>query len=120
MKNCIQHIEIVSSQGFSISEINLASLYETYGHSQLPEVNVLDQYISRPAVSGRVHIDDGFWWCGMFSGESFGVLREMLGCFDGEADLITIWKHGDLRGLRLRDHNVTEHEVIMALGEECA
>lgn len=118
MSDTIKHIDVVHAEGFSIPEVNLALLYEDYGHQQLPEINVFDQYIGKRAESGRIHINDGFWWGGAWSANSYHVLKEVLACFDGEADLVIFWGGGFLTSLRLRDHTVTSHEVVMTLGEQ--
>jgi hypothetical protein len=96
----------------------------------MPESNVIDQLME---VGSHTVIKDaeddgrdllspkgyGLWWYGEGSGRSEDKLKAVLAAFEGEVDLVLTWEGGDTHsGLRLRDGVVTEHEVVMALGEE--
>ncbi len=60
-------------------------------------------------------------WTGECSGMYWDTFKQLLAAFLGSADLIVTWEGGDSRtGLRLINGKVTEHEVVMALGEEVA
>ena len=63
----------------------------------------------------------GFAWSGIGSGMRAAqeALPEVLSSFNGEVDLILTWEGGDsFSGLRLRNHKVTKHDVVMTLGKE--
>lgn len=102
----IDSIDVIYSKGFAIGN-RYEELAETLA-SDLPELSVFyDDW----------NIDRGFWWNGEGSGRSYPLLKEVLASFNGEADLVLTWEGGDsFSGLRLRDHKVTEHEVVMSLG----
>jgi hypothetical protein len=104
----IDSIEVIYSQGFSIGP-RYEELAEKYA-GEAPETNVFyDDW----------NINRGFWWSGEGSGSSYDVMLDVLSSFNGEADLVLTWEGGDsFEGLRLRDHKVTKHKVVMTLGEE--
>lgn len=104
----IDSVDIIYSKDFEIGT-GYEELAERHA-GRLPEISVFydDWNISR-----------GFWWNGEGSGSSYEVLKEVLASFNGEADLVLTWEGGDsFSGLRLRDHKVTEHAVVMTLGDE--
>jgi hypothetical protein len=112
----IDSVTLIHSKDFSIEEDEYYRLKGKH-EDEYPECSIFDG----DAVElrdGRFYIKN-FWWSGERSGHSEELLREVLAEFDGEADLILTWEGGDsFTGLRLRDNEVVEHEVVMALGEE--
>jgi hypothetical protein len=57
-------------------------------------------------------------WYGEGSAHSLEdvFVRKVLPLFEGELDLMVHLDNGTYQGFRLRDHKVTEHRVIQALG----
>jgi hypothetical protein len=115
-------IEIVASDGFLVVKKALDDLrwkLEREGH-HVPESNLFDQCDEDKALGEFWHPESGLWWYGEGSGHTFDVFVErVLPIFSGSADLVICWEGGDsYSGLRLRDHKVTKHEVVMTLGEE--
>lgn len=103
----IDSIAIIYSKDFAIGS-RYEEMAERYSNDA-PEISVFyDDW----------NIEKGFWWNGEGSGRSMIALMDVLSSFDGEVDLVLTWEGGDsFSGLRLRDHVVTEHEVVQTLGE---
>jgi hypothetical protein len=57
-------------------------------------------------------------WSGHLSGRRWNTFLELLAEFDGEADFVVLWEDGEITGVRLRDHDVTEHKVVFSMGDE--
>jgi hypothetical protein len=117
----IDSVDIVNGGPITISRADLDELWEDAEDSgEVPEVNLFDQGIDRADVDGKVQFESAIWWSGEGSGGTFDRLVEhVLPAFDGDADLVICFEGGDsYEGLRLRDHKVTRHEVIMSLGNE--
>lgn len=117
----ITSIDIVHSNGFGVDLDALHDLAETI--IERPDASVFDPQWATICCPGRTasyaHEISCVWWSGDWSGHTLGGLIEVLSVFDGEADLVLTWEGGDSHtGLRLRDHKVTRHEVVMALGDE--
>jgi hypothetical protein len=113
----VDTIDIVASAGFRVSIDALAAIHKEI--EAVPEGNLFDQ--AEDDNAQEFWEPDGvIWWYGEGSGHSFDAFVErVLPIFDGSADLIVCWEGGDsYSGLRLRDHKVTKHEVVMKLGEE--
>lgn len=104
----IDSIDVIYSKDFAIGD-GYEAAAEKYTDNA-PEISVFcDDW----------NIDKGFWWYGEGSGRTFHDLKDVLSTFNGEADLVLTWEGGDSHtGLLLRNHIVTEHVVVMALGAE--
>lgn len=79
------------------------------------------KYTRRPAVSvldDDWDVTQPFAWCGERSGSTFDTLLEVLASFNGSIDLLLVWEDGTVDGLRLRDHKVTQHYVLVSIGDE--
>lgn len=110
----IDHIEVLHSKDFSVDEDVFYALKGKY-EDEAPEINLFEE---ARVQDGRVYLDDVTWSCSG-SGNSEPILKKILSKFDGELDLILTWEGGDsVSGLRLRNHKVTEHDVVMSLGDE--
>ena len=105
----IDNIEIIHQKDFGIDPTLYQTIKANIG-DEIPETSIFDD---------NWNISKGIWWSGEFSGTSFGELKNVLAAFNGEADLVVTWERGgSFTGLRLRNHKVTEHKVVFALGEE--
>jgi hypothetical protein len=119
----IDSIEIVCSANFRISLEKLALVRAAIDEDDIAEGNVFDMIDANnkewSKINGAyVHLTN-FWWYGEGSGRSEDALYALLEEFEGDADLVLTWEGGDsFTGVRLRDGEVTHHEVRMALGEE--
>lgn len=103
----IDSIEVIHRKGFAIGA-RYEELADKYA-DRAPEQSVFED---------DWNIEKEFWWHGEGSGWAFEALLDTLSSFDGEVDLVLTWEGGDSHsGLRLRDHKVTEHEVVMTLGK---
>jgi hypothetical protein len=122
----IDKIDVIHRKDFSIARSKLVKLRRFYkNHSQrpLPEgciitdpENCFDDWDDPSVKTLQVN---RFWFYGEGSGHAEAELSKILEAFDGEADLVICWEGGEAySGLRLRNHVVTTHEVIMQLGEE--
>ena len=61
---------------------------------------------------------DAFRWDGENSGRTYPeLLVEFVADLKGEADVILVWDERHT-ALRIKDGAVTEHEVVMAIGEK--
>lgn len=116
----IDSVTIVHASGFGIPSGRLAELVLRHGEDA-PESSILClEWLEEGGAveEAGVVCPRCFWWHGEGSGGE-DLLREVLAAFDGEADLVLIWEGGDsLSGLRLRDHVVARHEVVLSLGAE--
>lgn len=57
-------------------------------------------------------------WCGIGSNASIPLFMKLLSKFDGAADIVLTRESGTQSGFRLKDGKVTEHEVVLSLGDE--
>jgi hypothetical protein len=115
----IDSTEIIYRKGFSIASADFHKLQEQF-ENEGPEISILNcvEDCLKPGEEGRLNVEE-FWWTGSGSGRTYELLKQILAKFDGEADIVLTWEGGDsFDGLRLRDHKVTCHEVIMQFGEE--
>lgn len=122
----IDSVEIVHKHGFCITRTRLTALDDEVGAR--PESSIFDLLADGPSRGfSSVRGPDGvelicplqFWWSGEGSGRCTDELEQTLAAFEGDADLVLTWEGGDSHtGLRLRNHKVTKHEVVMALGPE--
>lgn len=128
----ISHLEVIVAEGLRIPRAHLDALRDA-NEGQYPENNPFDEWPSRHNYGDRkswVESEDTgivrlcstpacFPWTGEWSGRSWDLLKQVLASFDGSADLVAYWEEGDsLSGLRLRNHVVTEHDVVVSLGRE--
>lgn len=73
-------------------------------------------------VNPRGNAGPPYWsklrWRGEGSGSYYDTFKDILSQMDGEAELVLIWEGGDsIGGLRIRNGEVTEHEVLFSLKE---
>ncbi len=123
----IDSIEIVHNRNFCIGKIRYDHLKAVTDWDEIPEGSIFEDgwvdQCTEVVLEGKLGLNiypKRWWWLGERSGHTIDSLKETLGYFDGEADLVLTWEGGDSHtGLRLRDGAVTEHEVVMRLGEEC-
>ena len=120
MSDHVNSVEILASEGFSIREkVWEALLVEVRGTDErVPESSIFERGWLRVCKKkdGRLY-PNTIWWGGEGSRE-LDLLIEHLPKFDGSVDLAFIYDSGRTEGLRLVDHRVTKHEVVMTLGEE--
>lgn len=114
----IGSIDIVASEGFAITRPQLTALISAYA-DQAPEASFCSE--DWPARCCEEHRGMLFVksidWSGEGSGRGFDFFKDALTKFLGSADLILTWEDGDSHsGIRLLNGQVTEHEVVMALG----
>ncbi len=115
MSTNIKQIRILSkSDDFRIT---LAKLDEL-DIEDAPEDNPFDDTRWATARDGYLY-PDRLPWGGEGSNHTFETFTEdFLPAFEGSADIMVVWESDEIQGYRLRDGSVTEHEVIMMLGEE--
>lgn len=127
MSNNIETIHILSSDGFCINKKDLAKLAKQL-EDDVPACSIFDGWPERQDQKRHIN-DDGLpvtrvypknlWWSGEWSGRTVDVFTsQVLTAFDGTADIIIVYESGAQEGYRLRDHKVTQHEVIVTLGDE--
>lgn len=117
-------IEIVSQTDFRLPLAALPGLREM----DCPESSVLDDEPFSIGGRGPMSFEDRdghryfnlVSWCGEGSGSTWETFREeVLPATLGSVDLVVTWERGDhFSGLRVRDGVVTEHKVVMTLGEQ--
>lgn len=57
-------------------------------------------------------------WTGEGSGNTFSEYLRVLAMTEGSADILLTWEGGDsMSGLRVRDGVVTQHKIVVSLGE---
>lgn len=135
----IDSVTILSSSELRILRIEVARLREDL-KGNLPECHFLDEIVDVWTCScakqtqtmsanfcsncGAMLSDkevtlDGLQWCGSGSGHTFEEFKTALRSVRGRADLLLVWEGGDsMTGLRVEDGRVTEHDVLVSLGEE--
>ncbi len=122
----IDSIEIVHRHSFCISKNRYDHLKAVTDSDEIPTSSIFeDDWVAQCTdlvLEGKLGLNiypRVWWWSGEWSGHTLDSLKETLGYFDGEADLVLTWEGGDCHsGLRLREGVVTEHEVVMRLGDE--
>jgi len=93
------------------------------GRDRLPEGNFIEEMgevkeFFAPELWRPI---DRLSWYSEGSGHAFQdvLIKKILPLTRGSADFSVVWENGDtITGLRVVDGKVTEHEVIMTLGEE--
>lgn len=116
----IDSVEIVSSDAFCITRPLLDALRMQYGDS-CPESSILD--VDWPQRSCEEHrgmlFVKSLCWHGEGSGYTYDSFKAALAKFLGTADIVVVWEGGNGHtGLRLLNGKVTEHKVVLALGDE--
>lgn len=117
----IDAIEILSSEGLSISRERLGELRVTCADDDLPECSIFDDDWPGFCCEERngVLFPKLLWWAGDGSGSSADLFTDILREFSGSVDLLITWEGGDsFSGLRLCDGVVTRRAVKHALGDE--
>lgn len=112
----IDHIKVLKCKAWMSS----ADAKACMRLADLPECSFLEE-MKRTDSKGRRFIDPKkFWWTGESSGNTWEptFLAVIAQKIHGELEAIIFWEGGDtVSGLRIVDGVVTEHEVIMTLGE---
>jgi len=113
-------IDIVASDGLSIDEDGWLKLRRSVKREDRPELCVLDEDSDDFVFSNSKMFPKFMRWTGEGSGYSWDTfISKVLPAFDGSCDLVVCFEGGDsYQGIRLRDHKVTIHKVLMILGEE--
>ena len=118
----IDSADILKSDNFRLSEHQFKEwkLAECEGTLEIAEINFLESVKYQAKLMDGWYVYHNFSWGGCWSGHGYEVLKkEFLPYFKGSADIIFTWEGGNSHsGLRVVDGKVTEHEVIMALGDE--
>lgn len=128
----IDSVEILTSSGFGIRASVLADLMEQDdgdgGFDRpdgWPEIgpHENDELMKRLRIAmkkgrgGDLLLLDRVHWSGEGASDD-EPLRDFLGSTEGSADLLLTWAGGDSHtGLRVVAGRVTEHKVVMVLGE---
>lgn len=111
----ISHTEYVNGV-LSIDRKTAIRLKSEYPY--IAESNFLDGVFENDLLDGDVQISNP-WWCGEFSGNSYGALKEILSFTKGTATILLVWEGGDNKtALKVKNGKVTEAKVKMVIEEE--
>lgn len=116
----VDHVEILSAEGFGLKKDVYWALREEYENGNIPESSFLG---SRSRTHCFKEVGEDFealrlWWQGEGSAHAMPLLiTKILPQFEGKADIVFTYESGDLEGYRLDNHKVTQHHVKVALGD---
>ncbi len=119
----IDHNEIISrSDSFGITRKNLTKLrrWADQNEDKLPEGCLDGQcWYNDDSTDQFIPIHD-IWFYGEGSGWALevGAFNKLCSYFSGTADVVFYWEGGNsVSGYRITDGKVTEHHVIVSLGD---
>lgn len=122
MSAAIDRVEILRAEGFGLKKEVYRDLRDECEEVQLPESHILEKSSRKHCFKEEEGSDFleviAFWWSGEGSARDLPILIEkILPKFEGSADLVFIYEGEGEEGYRLEDHKVTQHKVVMTLGD---